>query len=361
MRVVAQSRTPSVWTRVRVDDWWTTVVPLFTDTMWIENFRMSKETFKYICCRLKPALERMDTNYRRSVPLEKRVALALWKLATNSEYRSIGHLFGVGLSTACDCVKEFCSSVEEILYPEVIQMPDAEKFKEMSLYFEERWGVPQCVGAIDGSHIPIMAPQEHPTEYYNRKGWYSMTLQAIVDGKGLFWNIYTGQPGSLHDARVLRLSAVWELAERAKVFSQQYESISGQDVGNYIIGDAAYPLTSWLMKPFPDTGALTHEQEVFNCKISRARVVVEYAFGRLKGRWGCLQKRNDCCLERVRSMVVTCCVLHNLCESHGEEYREEWTESTPLTQPDIPQTPAETEGVGVRAALMHYLNHVPPN
>ena len=107
MRAVAQSRTPSVWTRVRGDDWWTTVVPLFTDTMWIENFRMSKETFKYICCRLKPALERMDTNYRHSVPLEKschRFVETCYKV----KYRSIAHLFGVGLSTACD---QMCTDV----------------------------------------------------------------------------------------------------------------------------------------------------------------------------------------------------------------------------------------------------------
>ena len=110
--------------------------------------------------------------------------------------------------------------------------------------------------------------------------------------------------------------------ERGKVFSQQYRGIGGQDVGYYIIGDAAYPLTSWLIKPFPDNGALTHQQETLNLKTSKARVVV-CAFGRLKGRWRCLQKCNDCSLERV---VLRCCVLHNLCESHSEEYREEWSQ-----------------------------------
>ncbi|XP_030621103.1 protein ANTAGONIST OF LIKE HETEROCHROMATIN PROTEIN 1 [Chanos chanos] len=321
---------------------------------------MSRETFQYICRRLKPALEKMDTNYRVSVPLQKRVAVALWKLATNAEYRTVSHLFGVGISTACDCVKESCSSVEEILLPETIQMPNTEKLKEMALYFEHRWGLPQCVGAIDGSHIPLVAPQEYHTEYFNRKGWYSIVLQAVVDGRGLFWNVYTGQPGSLHDARVLRLSALWDLAERGQLFSQQLRSIGGQDIGHYILGDAAYPLASWLMKPFPDNGHLTQQQEVFNHKTSKARVVVENTFGRLKGRWRCLQKRNDCSLERVKSMVLTCCVLHNLCESHDEEYREEWGVPIPFSQPDLPLQPpiAETEGTGVRATLMHHLNCV---
>ena len=55
-------------------------------------------------------------------------------------------------------------------------------------------------------------------------------------------------------------------------------------------------------------------------------------------------------------MVLTCCVLHNLCESHVEEYRAEWSEDNPYPQPDISVQAAEdTEGVGVRAALMRYL------
>jgi len=55
-------------------------------------------------------------------------------------------------------------------------------------------------------------------------------------------------------------------------------------------------------------------------KISRTHVVIENAFGRLKGRYRCLLKRNDCAVEVVKSIVLTCCALHNLCENHGEAY-----------------------------------------
>ena len=84
---------------------------------------------------------------------------------------------------------------------------------EMADYFEQRWGVPQCIGALDGSHIPILAPEVYHCDYYNLKGWLSIILQAVVGGRGQFWNLSVGYPGSVHDARVLRKSPLWEVGE----------------------------------------------------------------------------------------------------------------------------------------------------
>ena len=56
-----------------------------------------------------------------------------------------------------------------------------------------------------------------------------------------------------------------------------------------ILGDPAYPLLTWLMKPYTGTG-LSQEQRRFNYRLSRACIVVECAFGRLEGRWRSLLK-----------------------------------------------------------------------
>ena len=53
-------------------------------------------------------------------------------------------------------------------------------------------------------------------------------------------------------------------------------------------------------------------------------MVVENAFGRLKGRWRCLLKRLDINLKNVPAVVASCVVLHNLCEMFGDTFREEW-------------------------------------
>lgn len=248
----------------------------------------------------------------------------------------MGHLFGVSITTVWRCVSEFVIAAETLLVPELIHLPDQGKFLEMAGYIENRWGLPQCIGAIDGSHIPILAPPNYHCDFFNRKGWHSVILQGVVDGKGIFWNVFAGLPGSLHDARVLRLSTLWELASHGNLFPAHIRDIGGASVGYYILGDSAYPLQNWLLKPFPDTGRLTIEQQNYNKKISRARVVVENSFGRLKGRWRCLLKRNDCDVSLVKSMVLTCCALHNLCERHGEEYDGEWDVAAAVTEPAEP-------------------------
>ena len=48
------------------------------------------------------------------------------------------------------------------------------------------------------------------TDYYNRKGWYSIVTQAVVDHNGLFCDLCIGWPGSVHDTRVLSNSRVYQ-------------------------------------------------------------------------------------------------------------------------------------------------------
>lgn len=127
----------------------------------------------------------------------------------------------------------------------------------------------------------------------------------------------------MHDARVFKQSYLWERLSDGHLLSQNKRNIAGCDVGHYLIGDPTYPLQNWLMRPFSDTGRLTPQQQTHIYRLSNARSVAEMSFGRLKGRWHHLLKRNDCNLELVKKMVLTCCVLHNICEEHGDSFSED--------------------------------------
>jgi hypothetical protein len=57
-----------------------------------------------------------------------------------------------------------------------------------------------------------------------------------------------------------------------------------QDVPYYIIGDDAFALKTWMMKPYSVRG-LTGEPKIFNYRHSRAQRAVEDAFGMLTSRY----------------------------------------------------------------------------
>jgi len=82
------------------------------------------------------------------------------------------------------------------------------------------------------------------------------------------------------------------------------QHISGVKVPVVVIADAAYPLLSWVMKPFPDNGRLSIEKLHFNHCLSKAWMVVENSFGRLKGRWRCFLKQNEAGHNKINDVVA---------------------------------------------------------
>ena len=79
-------------------------------------------------------------------------------------------------STVCKTVQETCRAIVHILLETYVQFPAGEVLKKVIDGFKDKWGFPQCAGAIDGSHIPIAAPELNHTDNYNQKGWYSMLI-----------------------------------------------------------------------------------------------------------------------------------------------------------------------------------------
>ena len=112
------------------------------------------------------------------------------------------------------------------------------------------------------------------------------------------------------------------------------------------------------MKAYPDTGSLTPDQKTFNYRLSRARVVVEHAYGHLKARWRCLLKRNDTSIDDLPKLVSACCVLHNICELRGEAFDDDWMENdsafSSVSQPV--STSTDINGDQIRTALTQYFS-----
>jgi hypothetical protein len=62
-------------------------------------------------------------------------------------------------------------------------MAEEEQLKAVVSSFNSKWRFPQCAGAVDGTHFPIIAPKDSPTDYFNPIGHHSIVtlMQALVD------------------------------------------------------------------------------------------------------------------------------------------------------------------------------------
>lgn len=80
--------------------------------------------------------------------------------------------------------EEFCSALLRVRN-NYIKFPKGEaETRDAIEAFKKVSSFPQVVGAIDGSHIPIAAPNEYANDYYNRKQFHSVVLQGVADAKG---------------------------------------------------------------------------------------------------------------------------------------------------------------------------------
>ncbi|XP_075791513.1 uncharacterized protein LOC142830452 [Pelodiscus sinensis] len=137
-----------VWRLDTSSDWWDRLVlQQWDDDQWLRNFRMRKATFRELCTWLTPALQHQDTHLQPAIPVEKRIAIALWKLATPDSYRSVGHQFGVGKSTVGAVLMEVVTAINAELLHRTVRLGDLQTI----LAGFAGLGFPNCGGALDGT------------------------------------------------------------------------------------------------------------------------------------------------------------------------------------------------------------------
>ena len=157
-------------------------------------------------------------------------------------------------------VPEVCTAIYEVYREELFSLPTThDGWKEKASKFSKRWNFHNCVGAIDGKHIRIKKPPNSGSLYWNYKSFYSIILLAVVDGSYSFLWASVGAEGSASDAGVFNRSTLRPALENNLLPPPQ--PIPGDDrpMPFFIVGDDAFPLRTWLMKPFANRG-LTHRE-----------------------------------------------------------------------------------------------------
>ena len=236
--------------------------------------------------------------------------MAIYKLATCAEYRAVASIFGVSKTSVQRYLHRFCMALckHKRKYIKWYSLDDA---IQMAAYIEANYKYPQAIGAIDGSHIPILPPLEGKADYICRKGYPSVVLQGVVDGHYKFRDVYANTAGAAHDSTVFHRSPLCD--KLPNIMPRSEKIIDGEPVPLHILGDPAYALSDNIIKGFIGRN-ITPEEESFNVYHSSARMCIEIAFGKLKSRWRILQKRMDVDSQHAPVIITACCILHNICE-----------------------------------------------
>ncbi|KAK6140732.1 hypothetical protein DH2020_025530 [Rehmannia glutinosa] len=258
-----------LWVKNRSKDWWDQCnSPDFPEEEFKKAFRMGKDTFDMICNELSSVVAKENTMLRDAVPER-----------FNAKY---------------------------------LRWPEEESVRRIKEEFESMSGIPNVVGSMYTTHIPIIAPKISVAAYFNRrhternqKTSYSITVQGVVDPRGVFTDVCIGYPGSMPDDQVLEKSTLFQRAN------------AGFYQGVWIVGGSGYPLMDWVLVPYTQQH-LTWTQHAFNEKIGEIQGIAKESFARLKGRWACLQKRTEVKLQDLPVVLGACCVLHNICELRNE-------------------------------------------
>ncbi|CAJ1071691.1 uncharacterized protein LOC127630384 isoform X2 [Xyrichtys novacula] len=177
-------KTKKLWMKIRSKDWWERVVLLeFTDLEWKQNFRMTRSSFTKLCGLAEGFMAPDEVTIRAPIPCMMRVAIVLYRLGSCAEYRLVSNQFGIHKSTVKKFTYMFCQGMLKGPIKELIQMPNEEEASEIATRFEAAHFIPQIMGLIDGTHIPILPPSDGFKDFVNRKGWTSYVLQAVVDDR----------------------------------------------------------------------------------------------------------------------------------------------------------------------------------
>lgn len=202
-----------------------------------------------------------------------------------------------------------------------IYWPNEEERNDIQAAIEEKSGLPNCVGIVDGTLFPLaFSPQtEDSPDYKGRKHLYTLSSVILCDHNRLIRYYVAGWPGSTHDNRIARNTAMWN---NPQAYFRDHE---------YIIGDSAFENFWFMVSAYtsPPGQSLHGDRRQFNTCMSRARVISEHTIGLLKGRFPWLRSirkvitEDPDTLHDILGLIDACVILHNFLIKRGLQEKEE--------------------------------------
>lgn len=214
------------------------VFELFDDAELIKRYRLDRAGIIFVSDLVRDIISPL-TLRSNAISAELKVVLTLRFLATGKMQQCNADDLGPSQPSISRIVME---TIMALTAPHIvtrfIDFPTTPRvIQQKQAQFMQIAGFPGVVGAIDGTHIKIIAPSVNENVYVNRKRYHS--IQVVFDADYNILDVVPKWPGSTHDARILSESGLKQLFERHFV-----------PPGCHLIGDKGYPLHRWLLTPF---------------------------------------------------------------------------------------------------------------
>ena len=183
---------------------------IYTPDMFYDILRMRRRTFDRLVHDLRPFIRVQQTHWRQPIGVEKKVVVTLFKLMHGAAIPLVADKAALGKSTVGDILRQVCGAISKN-FGHLIAWPTGRRLTRIATGFQSKQWLPNCIGAIDGSHIYIASPSNTivAADHRNRNKSFSILLQGVVDSKCYFTSINTGPPGSLHDSAHFRSTELY--------------------------------------------------------------------------------------------------------------------------------------------------------
>ncbi|XP_041362146.1 putative nuclease HARBI1 [Gigantopelta aegis] len=132
------------------------------------RFRLTKNTVQNVTDMVRQDIEQ-PTRRNHDVSSELQVLIALRFYATGGFQLTMAGVHGLSQTTVCNVLKRVTIALAR-LRPHYIAFPNNVELDSVKVRFLNIAGFPNCVGAIDCSHIRIIGHGDNGQRFINRKG-----------------------------------------------------------------------------------------------------------------------------------------------------------------------------------------------
>ena len=283
-----------------------------------ETYRMNRQSFYRLLAKVSqvPNFVQYGSDMCRRHDLEPlddeiKLAIALHVLSGSTRIIDVARIYGRSKS----CIQKWFFVMLPIIVT-ALPLPinleacaaNDTKLKELADDFKgnSEVGIDRCIGAIDGCAVrirqPLLVDVPNPSNYFNRKGFHALNLQAMCNASRRFTWYCCKSAGSTHDSTAIVTTALFERLKDGFLTESGY----------FIVGVDAYALEEFIIVPFAGK-QVEYYKDNFNYFISQLRINIECAFGMLVNKWRILTTALPYTMNSNMMVIRACLLLHNFC------------------------------------------------